>query len=127
MAAARCAREPAPGPVIVVQVAPVVGIGGGASGVGAPTGQSLGGTDGDPCPNACPIQRLRLLLRENTQGVCQNAALPILGGVEFCKRWHMGLSCFREFPKKGSHVQPSVAVVEKFAQAMTRARVIEVG
>ena len=120
-AAARRARKPAPGPTIVRRVALGVVLGG-AGGSSAPPRQRRGGGDGgDPCPNPHPIQRLRLLLGENTPGVC------ILGGAAFCKRWHLGFSCFSKCPWKGSHIHPSVVVVDKVVVAIAMARSPAVG
>ena len=66
--------------------------------------------DGSPEPNLRPIQRLRLLPGKNMREMCQNIALPILGGDSFFNRWHMGFACFAECPRKGYHVH-SLAVL----------------
>ena len=65
----------------------------------------------------------RLLPGENTQGICWNIALPIVGGGAFYKRRNMGWNCFLEFPRRGSHVSPLVAIINKMAAAMATTRV----
>ena len=50
--------------------------------------------------------------------MCQNIALSILWGAAFCKGRHMGFACFTECPRKGSHVQPLAAVIDKVSAAM---------
>ena len=42
----------------------------------------------------CTIQRLSILSEKKTRGMCRDVALPTLRGVAFCKRWHMGYTCF---------------------------------
>ena len=76
--------------------------------------------------NQRPIQRLRLLLGENTRGMCREVALPTLGGVAFCKRWHLGYTCFGYCPRAALHIHPPVAVVDEVAAAMTVERTAEV-
>ena len=68
--------------------------------------------------NLRPIQRLRLLPDENTRGICREEALPTLGGVAFCKRWHLGYGCFGYCPRGASHIHPPVSVVDKVAAAL---------
>ena len=75
--------------------------------------------------NPWPIQRLRLLPGENTQGMYREVALPTLGGVAFCKRWHLGYACFRDCPRAASHVHPPVVVVDEVAAAMMAERAAE--
>ena len=90
-------------------------------------GGSRGGTPGqrqipaNGAPNTNPrlIQRLCLLPRENTHGMCWNIPLPILGGATFFKCWHTGFPCFAEFPRKGLHIHPSKVATNKVASAMS--------
>ena len=64
----------------------------------APQGRCRNERNGEAIANLRHIQRLRLISRENTRGMCREVALPTLGGVTFCKRWHMGYACFRDCP-----------------------------
>ena len=68
--------------------------------------------------NPRPIQRLWILIGENTRGVCLDVALPTLGGIAFCKRWHIGYTCFGIFPRAASHHHPAGDIVDKVAAAM---------
>ena len=52
----------------------------------APRGRCRKDRSREAIVNPRPIQRLRLLPGENTQGMCREVALPTLGGVTFCKR-----------------------------------------
>ena len=115
---ARRAYKPDPGPTIVGRLAPGVGLGGGSGAGESPPGNIWGGTNREPCPNPCPIPCLHLLLMENRIRVYQNVKLPILGGAAFWKRWHLGFSCFKKCPCKGSHIHPLAAVVDKVAGVM---------
>ena len=72
--------------------------------------------------NPRPIQRLRLLPGENTRGMCREVAFPTLGGVTFCKRWHLGHTCFRDCPRRASHTHPPVAIVDTVAALMEEDR-----
>ena len=117
--ATRHDREPNPDPSIFGRVAPYIGLGGNRG--GAPPGQRRGGVDGEPFPNPFSIQCLRLLPGDNTCGVFQNIALPILGGAELCKHWNLGFYCFIECPRKGSHIHPSTAVADKVTTEMASA------
>ena len=72
--------------------------------------------------NPRPIQRLHLLPGENTRGICREVALPTLGGVAFCKRWHLGYGCFGDCPRAASHIQPPVLVVDKVVAELTAER-----
>ena len=56
------------------------------------------------------------------QGVCWNVVLPIVGGAELCKRWHMGGTCFLECPGKGSHIRHMSGIVDKLSEVMATAR-----
>ena len=100
---------------------PDVGQGGGTGSGGAPPRQQKVGADDELCLNPCTIQRLRLLLGENTRGVCWNVVLTILGGAAFCKSWNLGFSCFSKGLQKGSHTQPLAAMVDKVSAAMAAA------
>ena len=129
-AATRHNQEPATVPAIGGLVGPGPGVRqvGGADGGGDPPGQLQGGgADSNPLPNPHSIQRLRLLLEGNTCRIFRNVALLILGGAAFFKLWHMGFSCFKDCPWKGSHTHPSAAVEKKVAAAMATDRVPVVG
>ena len=56
--------------------------------------------------NPRPIQRMHLLPGENTRDICREVSLPTLGGVAFCKRWHLGYGCFEDCPRAASHIHP---------------------
>ena len=126
---ARRARETAPGPAIGGPIVPGLGVGQGSSSGGswATPGKRQVPVEGKPCPNPRPIQSLLLLPGKNTRGLCQNVAFPILGGAALCKCWDMGLSCFDECPKKGSHTHTLASVVDKIAAEMVMARAPVVG
>ena len=49
-------------------------------------------------------------------------ALPTLGGVDFCKRWHMGYTCFGDFPWAASHLHPAGAILDEVAATMATDR-----
>jgi len=91
-----------------------------------PPGGDRGGDrrdrEGSPVPNPRPIQRLRLKAGENTRGVLRDTALPTVNGCVFCKRWHLGMSCFANCPRAASHVHPPLAVVDTVAAALAAAR-----
>ena len=91
-----------------------------------PQGGDRGGDrrerEGSPIPNPRPIQRLRLKAGENTRGVLRDTALPTVNGCVFCKRWHLGMSCFTGCPRAASHVHPPLAVVDTVSLALTTAR-----
>ena len=72
---------------------------------------------GQAVSNPRPIQRLRLLPGENTRGICREVALPTLGEVAFCKRWHLRYGCFGDCPRAASHIHPPVSVVDEVAAA----------
>ena len=69
-----------------------------------------------------PIQHLHLLPVENTRGICREVSLPTLGGVAFCKRWHLVYGCFGDCPRAASHIHPPVLVVDKVAASLTAER-----
>ena len=71
-----------------------------------PWGRRREDCSGEVIANPRPIQRLSLLPEENTRGICREVALPTLGGVAFCKRWHLGYVCFGDCPRSASHVHP---------------------
>ena len=89
-AVVRRAQEPTPGPAIGGPMGSDLGVGRG--GGAPPPGQCRVLLDGNPCPNPHHIHLLCLLPGENTHDICQNVALPILGGAELCKHWHVGFS-----------------------------------
>ena len=68
------------------------------------------------------MHHICLMLRENTRRICRNISLPILGGSVFCKLLHMVFVCFVECPRKGSHVHPSVLVINEVDAGMETAR-----
>ena len=92
----------------------------------APRGCRRKDRSGEAIAKPRPIQCLRLLPGENTRGICREVALPTLGGVAFCKRWHLGYTCFGDFPRAASHVHPPVAVVNEVAALMAGERAAEV-
>ena len=120
-AAARRAREPAPtgdgGRVDGGSGA--VTAGGGENDV-APARRQRS-LEEEPVANPCPVQCLRLLPGDNTRRICWNAALPLVGGTTFCKRWHVVRNCFSECPWRGSQVNPSAAIIDEVAAAMATA------
>ena len=83
-----------------------------------PRGRRRNYRDGEVVPNPRPIQRLRIFSGENMRGMCRDVALPTLGGFAFCKRRHMGHTCFGDFSQADSHLHPTGAVVHEVAAAM---------
>ena len=83
---------------------------------GAPgqRGNQQANREGAPVANDQPIQRLRLLDGESTR-ILRNVALPNINRTAFCKRWHMGMTCFANCPRARSHVNPTPAVVDTVA------------
>ena len=73
------------------------------------------GKEGTPIQNPRPIQRLRLQQGENTRGILRNVPLPVVNGGIFCKRWHLGMTCFSGCPRSRSHVHPPLATVDTVA------------
>ena len=59
--------------------------------------------------------------RQKTRRMCQNVALPTLGGVAFCIQCNMGFLSFSKCPRKGSHTHPLAAVVDVVATARAMA------
>ena len=94
------------------------GRGSGGGRVIVPRGWRRNDRDGEVIPNPRPIQHLWILIGENTRGVCRDVALPTLAGVAFCKRWHMGYTCFGDCPQAASHHHPVEDIVDKVAAAM---------
>ena len=81
------------------------------------------GREGNPIQNPWPINRLRLRAGENTRGVLRNAAaLPTVNEGVFCKRWHLGMSCFTGCPRVKSHVHPPASVIDSVATALATER-----
>ena len=78
--------------------------------------------EGTPVANPRPVQRLRLRQGENTRGVLRSVALPTVNNSTFCKRWHLGMTCFSGCPRALSHVHPPVAVVDTVAAALAAER-----
>ena len=91
----------------------------------APRGRRREDRSGESIANPRPIQSLCLLPGENTRGMYREVALPTLGGVTFCNRWHLGYAFFGDFPRAASHVHPPVAVVDEVAAEMTAERAAE--
>ena len=44
-------------------------------------------------------------------------AIPTLSGVAFCKRWHMGYTCFEDCPRAASHIHPTGDIVDEVVAA----------
>ena len=78
--------------------------------------------EGNPVANPRPIQRLQLRVGENTRGVLRSTALPAINNSTFCKRWHLGMTCFTGCPRVLSHVHPPMAVVDTVAMALAAER-----
>ena len=55
--------------------------------------------DGDPIANPTPKPHICLLQGENTRDTMRSTPLPTINGCTFCKRWHLGMSCWRGVPK----------------------------
>ena len=91
----------------------------------APWGRRCEDRSGEAIANPRPIQNLRLLPGENTRGMCMEVSLPTLGGVAFCKIWHLGYACFGDCLRAALHIHPPVAVVDEVAAAMTAERAAE--
>ena len=83
-----------------------------------PRGRRQNDYDGEVITNPCLIQRLCILSGENTLGV----ALPTLGVVAFCKRWHMGYTCFGDYPRAASHLHLVEAIVDEVEAVMATDR-----
>ena len=88
----------------------------------APRGRRREERGGQVVSNPRPIQSLRLLPGENTRGICREVALPTLGVVAFCKRWHLGYGCFGNCPRSASHIHPLVSVVDEVVEELTANR-----
>ena len=74
--------------------------------------------DGDPIANPAPNPRLRLLRGENTRDTLRSTPLPTINGCTFCKRWHLGMSCWTQCARAALHVQPTNAIVNTVAAAL---------
>ena len=48
--------------------------------------------------------------------------LPTLGGVTFCKKWHMGYTYFGYCPRAASHLHPAGAIIGEVVAAMATDR-----
>ena len=81
-----------------------------------------GGREGDPVTNPRPIPRLRLLQWENTRDILRRTALPTMNGCTFCKRWHLGMSCWTQCARAASHRNPSNTVANTIAAALVTER-----
>ena len=88
---------------------------------GAPAPRN-GGRDGAVVINARPIPRFALLPTENTRGVLRATALPSINGCVFCKRFHLGLTCFTNCPRAASHCHPTNTVVDQVSAALVQER-----
>ena len=94
-------------------------------GNGLPTTPNAGriaGREGNPVPNPRPIPRLRLLARENTRDILRRTPLPTMNGCTFCKRWHLGMSCWTKCARAASHKHPPNAIVNTVAEALVSER-----
>ena len=87
-----------------------------------PIGRRRNDRNGEIIPNPFPIKRLRILSGGNMRGIFRDVALPTLGGVAFCKMWHMGYTCFGDFLRVVSHPHPTGAIVDKVEAAMAADR-----
>ena len=88
-----------------------------------PPGSGRGsGREGDPIANPRPIPRLRLLAGENTRDVLRRTPLPTMNGCTFCKRWHMGMSCWTRCARVASHKHPPNAIISTVADALVAER-----
>ena len=83
-----------------------------------PRGQLQNDREGEVFPNPYPIQRLRIHSGENMLGMFRDVSLPTLGGVAFCKRWHMEYTCFGDCLQAASHIHPVGAILDEVAAAM---------
>ena len=81
------------------------------------------GRDRDQVTNLHPIQRLHLLLGENTRGVLRTVSLPIINGCVLCKRFHLGLMCYTSCPRARSHIHPPITAIDTVATALKIERV----
>lgn len=70
------------------------------------------GRKGNKVQNPRLIQCLKLRARENTRGALRYVAICTVGGCIFCKRWHLGGSCFTRCPRVGSRVYPPVGTID---------------
>ena len=89
------------------------------------TTPSLGhgsGQEGDPIANPRPIPCLRLLARENTQDISRRTSLPTMNRCTFCKRWHLGMSCWTQCARVASHRHPSNAIINTVTEALVSKR-----
>ena len=85
-------------------------------------GSRNGGRDGAVVINARPIPRFALLPTENTRGVLRSATLPSMHGSVFCKRFHLGLTCYANCPRAASHCHPTIAIVDEVSAALVSER-----
>ena len=82
-------------------------------------GPRNGGRDGAVVINARPIPCFALLPTENIRGVLRATALPSINGCVFCKRFHLGLTCFANYPRAASHHHPTInAVIDQVSAAL---------
>ena len=82
----------------------------------------VAGREGDPITNRRPIARLRLLPGENTRDALRRATLPTMNSCTFCKRWHLGMSCWSRCARVASHRHPPNAVIDTVAGALVTER-----
>ena len=80
------------------------------------------GREGDPIANSRPIPSLRLLPGENTRDALRSTPLPTMNGCTFCKRWHLGMSCWTRCQRAASHKHPSSATINTVAAALVAER-----
>ena len=85
--------------------------------------QGRGATrDGDPITNPAPIPHLHLLQGKNTGDTLCSSPLPTINRCTFCKRWHLGMTCWTRCARVASHVPPTNSIVNKAAAALTAER-----
>ena len=119
---ALAAALPLPAPQTIDVDSRSGGRGNGGGGEIAPRRQRQNDRDGDVISNPRPFQRLHILSGENRRGMRRDVALPTLGSVAFCKRWHMEYTCFGYFLRAASHLHPVGDIVDEVAAAMAADR-----
>ena len=84
----------------------------------APRGRRQNDRNREVIPKPLAIQLLRILNGGNMPGMFRDVALPTLGGVAFCKRWHMGYTYFGDLTQAASQLHPAGAIVDEVVAAM---------
>ena len=57
------------------------------------------------------------------RGALRDVTLPTVGGCVFCKRWHLGGSCFTYCPRVGSRVYPPASTIDMVESTLTVERI----